>query len=92
LDDITIDFISRKVSREEHEIPLTHKEYELLVMLTQNKNIALFRNVILDKIWGFDYDGEYTRTLDLHIQRLRKKLGWHDKIKTIRKYGYRLEL
>jgi len=96
VDGITIDFVSRKVSRgdKEHEveIPLTHKEYELLVMLTQNKNIALFRDVILDKIWGFDYDGEDTRTLDCHVQRLRKKLDWHDKIKTIRKYGYRLEL
>lgn len=92
VDGITIDFISRRVSRSGIEIPLTHKEYELLVMLIQNKNIALFRDVILDKIWGFDYDGEKTRTLDLHIQRLRKKLGWHDKIKTIRKYGYRLEI
>lgn len=89
---ITIDFTSRKVSRGGVEIPLTHKEYELLIMLTQNKNIALFRDVILDKIWGFEYDGNDTRTLDLHIQRLRKKLGWQDKIKTIRKYGYRLEL
>ena len=89
---ITIDFVSRKVSRSRTEIPLTHKEYELLVMLTQNRNIALFRDVILDKIWGFEYDGNDTRTLDLHIQRLRKKLDWQNKIKTIRKYGYRLEL
>jgi len=90
--DVTIDFVSRKATKAGSDVSLTHKEYELLVLLVQNKNIALFRDVILDKVWGFNYDGEDTRTVDLHIQRLRKKLDWHDKIKTIRKYGYRLEL
>jgi DNA-binding response OmpR family regulator len=92
IDDITVDFVSRKVRRNGEEIALTHKEYELLALMIQNKNIALFRDVMLEKVWGFDYSGCDTRTLDLHIQRLRKKLDWHDKIKTIRKYGYRLEL
>jgi DNA-binding response OmpR family regulator len=80
VEDVMIDFISRKVIKEGVEIPLTHKEYELLVLLVQNKNIALSRDVILDKIWGFDYDGNDTRTLDLHVQRLRKK--WVGKIKS----------
>ena len=89
---VTIDFVSRKVSKNGVDVPLTHKEYELLIMLVQNKNMALFRDTILDRIWGFDYDGSDTRTIDLHIQRLRKKLGWQNQIQTIRKYGYRLEL
>ena len=89
---MSIDFTSRKVIKSGLEIPLTHKEYELLTLFVQNRNIALFRDVIFDRIWGYDYEGNDTRTLDLHIQRLRKKLDWQDKIKTIRKFGYRLEV
>ena len=70
---------------------LTLKEFELLVLLVQNKNTALFRETIFSRIWKTDYIGE-TRTLDLHIQRLRKKLGWQEKIKTVYKVGYRLEV
>lgn len=70
-------------------IELTPKEYDLLVFLLQNKNIALTRDQILEKVWGFDYGGE-TRTVDIHIQRLRDKLNLKENIKTIFKVGYRL--
>ena len=91
IDDLKIDFNSRSVFNNNKKIDLTTKEYELLVLLIQNKNTALFRDMIFDKIWGYEYDCD-TRTLDLHISRLRQKLGWKDKIITIRKFGYRLEI
>ena len=91
IDDLKIDFNSRSVFNNNQKIDLTTKEYELLVLLIQNKNTALFRDMIFDKIWGYEYDCD-TRTLDLHISRLRQKLGWKDKIITIRKFGYRLEI
>ena len=65
-------------------------EYELLIFLIQNKNIALYRDVLYQKVWKDDRD--QTRTLDLHIQRLRKKLHWHEHIKTVYKIGYMLEV
>ncbi|SQC02126.1 two component transcriptional regulator, HTH-type [Clostridium tetanomorphum] len=71
-------------------IDLTLKEFELLSLLIQNKGIALSRDKILEKVWGYDYLGE-TRTVDMHIQRLRKKLDLEEKIKTVYKVGYRLE-
>lgn len=89
--DISVDFISRRVTKKGEMISLTNKEYELLTLFLQNQGTALCRDVIMERIWGFDYDGMDSRTLDLHIQRLRKKLGWQEKITTIRRYGYRLE-
>ena len=79
------EIVDKKVVR------LTNKEYELLLMFIKNKNIALFRDVIYERIWEKDYTGE-SRTVDLHVQRLKRKLGWEDKIKTIYKIGYRLEV
>lgn len=70
---------------------LTFKEYELLKILLQNTGIALPRDLIMDRIWGFDYQGE-SRTLDMHIKTLRQKLGeCGSYIKTVRNVGYRLE-
>ena len=60
-------------------------------MLLENRNIALSRNQILDLAWGMDYYGD-DRTVDVHIRRLRQKLGLEKQIKTIFKYGYRLEM
>lgn len=71
-------------------IELTYKEFDLLVLFLQNRNIALSRDQILEKVWGFDYAGE-TRTVDIHVQRLRDKLNLKDDIKTVFKVGYRLE-
>ena len=65
-------------------------EFDLLVMLAKNKNIALSRERLLHGVWGVDYVGE-TRTVDVHIGQLRKKLDIADHIKTISKMGYRLE-
>ena len=86
-----------EVRRDEHivllggqRVELTTKEYGLLCTLIDNKNIALSREKLLELIWGFDYMGE-TRTVDVHMQRLRKKLGFEEYIVTVFKHGYRLE-
>jgi DNA-binding response OmpR family regulator len=91
VENLEINTESRLVLKNGKQVDLTLKEYELLVMLVQNKNIALFRETLFERIWGTSFMGE-TRTLDLHIQRLRKKLGWEEKIKTVYKVGYRLEV
>lgn len=75
----------------ETQIELTTKEFDLLEILIRNKNIALSRDKLLELVWGFDYIGE-TRTIDVHIQKLRSKLRLEDKIKTVYKVGYRLEV
>lgn len=88
--DITIDLNQRLVIQNGKRIYLTHMEYELLLFLVQNKNIALYRDVLYQKVWNDDK--EETRTLDLHIQRLRKKLNWKHAIKTVYRIGYMLEV
>lgn len=90
VDDITIDTRSRSVRRGNREIPLTMKEFELLLLFVRNRNIALFRETLYERVWESEYMGD-SRTVDLHVQRLRKKLHWEDKIKAIYKVGYRLE-
>ena len=82
---------THQVWRAGKEIELTKKEYDLLEMLLINKNIVLTREQLIKNIWGYDYEGD-TRTVDVHIQKLRKKLGWEDVIKTVYKMGYRLEV
>ena len=88
--DLTIDLMERTVRRRGEEIPLKPMEFDLLVMLAKNKNIALSRERLLHGVWGVDYAGE-TRTVDVHIGQLRKKLGLGDQIRTVSKLGYRLE-
>lgn len=88
--DLVIDTASRSVSREGEIISLTKKEYDLLLLFVRNKNIALYRETIYEHIWGGEYLGD-SRTVDLHVQRLRKKVGWEDKITAVYKVGYRLE-
>jgi len=87
---LVIDRASRSVTRNGERISLTKKEYDLLILFIQNKNIALYRETIYERIWGGDYLGD-SRTIDLHVQRLRKKIGWEDKIVSVPKVGYRLE-
>ncbi len=90
LGDITINTLSHKVYISGNEIALTFKEYELLSLLIQNKNIAMSRSVLMNKIWGIDFEGE-TRTLDAHIRSLRQKLGKNGHlIETVRNVGYRV--
>lgn len=90
MDDVQIDTESRVVRKGGQVVDLTMKEYQLLLLFVQNRNIALFREVIFEKVWESDFLGD-TRTVDLHVQRLRKKLDWGDKIRAIYKVGYRLE-
>ena len=91
LDDLEIHMDAHTVLMDNEPIELTTKEFMLLEILIRNKNIALSREKLLELVWGYDYMGE-TRTVDVHIQRLRKKLGLDDKIKTVFKMGYRLEV
>jgi len=88
--DVSINTDSRQVIKNNHHIDLTVKEFDLLVELVRNKNVALYRHRLYEKVWQEEFIGE-TRTLDSHIQRLRKKLGWEDCIKTVFRIGYRLE-
>jgi len=80
----------REVTVSQEVVELTPKEYELLIVLLKNKNIALSREQFIEKVWGGDFYGE-TRTVDMHIKSIRKKLNLQDQIKTIYKIGYRLE-
>ena len=90
LDGVTVDFDNMTVSRGQRAVELTPQEFQLLETLIRNRNIALSREKLLDLAWGMDYYGD-ARTVDVHIQKLRKKLGWSEQIKTVYKVGYRLE-
>ena len=87
---VRVDFESRRVWRNGVEIDCSPKEYELLETLAVNRNIALSRERLLELVWGYDFEGD-TRTVDVHIQRLRKKLCLEKQIRTVSKLGYRLE-
>ena len=89
--DLMIDTVAMSVTKNGREIPLTNKEYELLLLFAQNPGVALYRETIYERIWGGDYPCD-SRTVALHVQRMRKKLGLEDCLKTINKIGYRLEI
>jgi DNA-binding response OmpR family regulator len=89
-EDVEINTEERSVKKDGVSIEMTMKEYELMLLLIKNRNKALTREKILELVWGYDYIGE-TRTVDIHIQKIRRKLGWEEQIKTVYKYGYRLE-
>ncbi|MDO4167231.1 MAG: response regulator transcription factor [Eubacteriales bacterium] len=91
LGDVEVALDQRIVKRNGKEIGLTPREFALLEVLVENRNIALSRDKLLELAWGYDYEGE-TKTVDVHIQRLRKKLGWENYIRTVIKVGYRLEV
>ena len=88
--DVEILLESRTVMRGGEEIRLKPLEYDLLVLLARNKNVTFSRERLLKEVWGDLYIGE-TRTVDVHIGQLRKKLGVPGLIQTIPKVGYRLE-
>ena len=88
--DVEVDTRTHTVRKGGAVVPLTPKEYDLLLLLLRNKNVALHRFALYEKVWGEDFD-EDTRTLDIHIRRLRKKLGLEREIKTGYKVGYCLE-
>lgn len=87
---VCVDTLARTVLRGGESVALTPREFDLLEQLLRNRGAALYRDVLFERVWGGEMDSD-TRTLDLHIQRLRKKLCWHDKIKTVYKVGYMLE-
>jgi len=91
IDDVIIDPKSMLVLKNGIPVTLTHKEFDLLLLFVRNRNIALFRDTIYERVWESDYMGD-SRTVDLHVQRLRRKLGWEKKLTTIYKVGYRLEV
>lgn len=86
---LTVDYHLGRVTVSGREVCLTHKEFDLLDLFIQNKGMILPKSTILDKVWGYDYDGD-PRTLDTHIRRLREKLGDDKKvlIKTTKGRGY----
>ena len=86
--DCTIDTVSRTVYKKGVPVELTYKEFELLLLLIKNKNVALYRETIYDKVWRDPFCQD-TRTVDLHIQRLRKKMSLEKYIQTVYKVGYR---
>lgn len=92
IDDLLIDFESRKVFKNNREVDLTPKEFALLDTLIINRNIVLSRERLLDLVWSYNYDGDTTRTVDVHIQQLRQKLNLRSRIKSVYGVGYRFEL
>ena len=89
LGDCHVEFGTHRVFVAGHEVALTPQEFMLLGVLVRNRNLALSREKLLQLAWGYDYEGD-TRTVDVHIQKLRKKLGFEDRIQTVYKLGYRL--
>ena len=89
--DVTVDTVARSATRAGVPVALTPREFDLLEQLLRNRGAALYRDVLFERVWGGEMD-DGTRTLDLHIQRLRKKLGWQEHIKTVYKVGYLLEM
>ncbi len=89
--DVAVDAEARKLTRAGKPVVLTNKEYGLLVLFIQNKNVALFKETLYEKVWGDEYISD-SRTLELHVQRLRKKMGWENNLVAVYKVGYRLEV
>ena len=88
--DIEIDTKKHEVTAAGEIVNLTLKEYELLKRLMKNSNIVMTRDLLLEEIWGYDFDGE-TRTVDVHVRTLRQKLGKSgERIETVRGVGYRM--
>lgn len=91
-ENLKVDFKGHIVTIDNSELKLTPKEYELLVYFINNKNIALSREQLLSKVWGYDFFGD-DRTIDTHIKMLRNNLGkYRDIIITVRGMGYRFEV
>jgi len=89
--DVEVDTEARKVTKAGIPVVLTNKEYGLLLLFIRNKNVALFKETLYEKVWGDEYIPD-SRTLELHVQRLRKKMGWEKNLAAVYKVGYRLEI
>jgi len=88
---LCVDLQSHKISLDGSEVLLTLKEYELLEYFIRNRNIALTRERLIEQVWGYDYEGD-TRTVDVHVASIRRKLDLGKQLKTVYKLGYRLEV
>ena len=88
--DITVNIDQHTVRKGNQEISLTPKEFDVLVFFMQNVDIALTRERLLASVWGYEFEGE-SRTVDIHVQQVRRKMGLQNKLITIPKLGYRLE-
>ncbi len=89
--DATVDLEALTVTKAGKPVILTNKEYGLLVLFMQNKNVALFKETLYEKVWKDEYIAD-SRTLELHVQRLRRKMGWEKNLVAVYKVGYRLEI
>ncbi len=88
---LEINTLSMQVLCRGEEIPLTRKEYDLLLLFAQNPGVVLSKSTIYERVWGGEYP-DSTRTVELHIQRMKKKAGWDDRIRPVYGMGYRLEV
>ena len=88
---LVIDTVSMAATRDGAPIALTKKEYDLLLLFARNPRIALYRETIYERVWG-GHVVYGTKTVDLHVQRMRKKVGWEGKLVAVNKVGYRLEV
>lgn len=86
---VTVNLDKRTCLKDGCEIPLTVKEFDLCVLFMKNAGAALYRETIYERVWQGEYTGD-SRTVDLHVMRLRKKLGWEDTLVTVSRIGYRL--
>ena len=91
IDHIRVDLNAHKVYDHNKLVDLKPQEYELLEVLINNRNLALSREKLIELAWDYSYEGD-SRTVDVHIQKLRKKLALEHRIKTVYKLGYRLEI
>lgn len=89
--DLDIDTVSREVRKNGNVLKLTYKEFDLLLLFVRNPETALYRETIYERVWDSPYLGD-SRTVDLHVQRLRKKAGLEKNIEAVYKVGYRFRL
>ena len=89
--DVVLDTQERTARKNGGVIELRPREFDLLELLMRNRGAALYRDVMYERVWGGEPDCESLRTVDTHIARLRKKLGWAARIETVTKIGYRLK-
>ena len=89
--DVVLDTQERTARKSGGVIELRPRGFDLLELLMRNRGAALYRDVMYERVWGGEPDSESLRTVDTHIARLRKKLGWADRIETVTKIGYRLK-
>ena len=88
---LEINTLSMQVMKDGEPIMLTKKEYDILLLFARNPNIVLYKSTIYQRVWGGEYP-ESTRTVELHVQRMKKKVGWNERLKPVYSVGYRLEI